>query len=50
MASAFVPDIGLTKAENLMSEPMNIDSYRDARAVKHIGKIESETGQFVIVQ
>jgi hypothetical protein len=50
MASAFVPDIGLTKAENLMSEPMNIDSYRDAKAVKHIGKIESETGQFVIVQ
>jgi hypothetical protein len=49
-ASVYVPDVGLTKAENLSSEPFRVDFYRDAKAVKHIGKIESEKGGFVIAQ
>jgi hypothetical protein len=50
-ASVYVPGVGLTKAENLKhDDPYHVDFFRDAKAVKYTGKIESEAGQFVVVQ
>ena len=40
----------LTTTGNLGSDPFHLDFYRDENSVKYIGKVESNTGQFVIVQ
>jgi hypothetical protein len=49
-ASVYVPNVGLTTTGNLSSDPFHLDFYRDENSVKYIGKVESNTGQFVIVQ
>jgi hypothetical protein len=46
-----VPDMGFTKPQNVTDEnPLRFHAFRDEKAVRHTGKIESEPGQFVVVQ